>query len=177
MFIDAPHDITRAYLALEDLETFVIRYTDLITKVVIETNDTAERLKTENKETRDQVLGGLLERINKLVLGKTPEDYRPWPLATITPMHTGLAYRNGLIKLLAYDEININQLVDFVNAVYFPTLDLTELKKVVLERGGRAHPNERATHDLVLNLAHQVTMLATRNALFMPKPTETEEEA
>lgn len=175
MIIDAPHDVARAMLALEDLEAFVIRYSDMCLRVVAEVHNTSTKLDTDNKETRDTVLGSLLERINKIVIGDTAEAYKPWPLVQLAALPIGLSYRSQLIYLLAKQEVSASDIVDFINTVYFPILDLRELKVAVLEHNARPHCNSAATHQLILSLANQVTMLATASKLYMEPTALTEE--
>lgn len=176
MIIDAPHSIARALLAMKDLEAFVPRYVEVAMKTVAEMHNCAERLKTEDKESRDSVLGQLLTQVNNFVLGDNPDKVNPWPLVTLTPLHTGLAFRSQLIYLLTLDEVNIRSILNFINVVYFPTLNLTELNESILRYGERPHPNSAATQKLALMLIHQVAMMATRGELTLDETEQVNEE-
>ncbi|QXO10139.1 hypothetical protein pEaSNUABM37_00178 [Erwinia phage pEa_SNUABM_37] len=168
MIIDAPHSVARAFLGMKELETFIPRYTEVVLKTVTEMHNSAERLKTDDKETRDGTLGTLLVSINNFILGEDPKQIKAWPLVTLTPLHVGLAYRSQMIYLLSRDEIDVRNILNFINVVYFPALNLNELNECILRTGKYCDPNSARTQRLVLLLAHQVAQLSARQELVLP---------
>lgn len=168
MFIDAPHSVARAYLGMRELETFIPRYVEVVMKTVAEMHNSAERLKSNDKETRDGVLGQLLTNVNNFVLGEDPDNVQAWPVVTISPLHTGLAFRSQLLYLLACEEVDIRKILNFINVVYFPTLNLLEVNECILRTGKYCDPNSARTQKLVLLLIHQVAQLASRQELILP---------
>lgn len=168
MIIDAPHSVARAFLAMKELETFIPRYTDVVMKTVADLHNSAERLKADDKESRDGVLGQLLVNVNTFILGDDPKQIKAWPLVTMTPLHIGLAYRSQMIYLLSRTEIDAITILNFINVVYFPSLNLGGLNDMLLKYGIRCDPNSAQTQRLVLLLAHQVAQLAARQELLLP---------
>ena len=176
MIIDAPHSVARAYLAMKELEAFVPRYVDVVLRVVAEMHNAAEKLKVNDKETRDGVLGGLLASVNEIILGADAEGVKPWPLVALTPLHVGLAFRSQLIYLLTREEITIDNILNFINVVYFPALNLSGVNQHLLKNGKYAHPNSEAFQKLLVLLIHQVAQLSARGELALEETPDVEEE-
>lgn len=168
MIFDVPSSCAKAVLALEDCSRFVDRYMGAVLRVVAITHDAAERLKSDNKETRDGVLGMLLKDVNEIICGKTPEDFKPWPGLQLNPVQVGLGYRSQLVYLLTVDNIAVRHILNFINVVYFPALNLSELNEAILRSGISPHQNSQRTQTLILSLSYQFTKLATGNDLVLP---------
>lgn len=177
MIVDAPHSIARAFLGMKALETFLPRYVELINRTVVELHNSAERLKMDDKETRDGALGSLLTKVNSLVLGEDPDTITQWPLVTLTPMHVGLAYRSQMLYLLSRTEINVHHILSFINLVYFPSLNLTELNESILRYGDRTDQNSKRYQHMLVLLVHQVAMQASYGELMLPEETSVETSA
>lgn len=167
MIIDAPHSIARAYLGMRELETFIPRYVEVVMKTVAEMHNSAERLKIDDKESRDAVLGQLLTTVNTFILGEDETNVKQWPLVTLTPVHVGLAFRSQLLRLLTATEVDIRAILNFINVVYFPALNLAQLNESILNYGERPAPNSAATQKMMLLLIHQVAMLSSRGELVL----------
>jgi len=174
MIIDAPHSVARAFLGMKELESFIPRYVDVVMKTVAEMQNSAERLKVDDKESRDAVLGQLVTNVNVFVLGDDAENVKDWPLVSMSPLHVGLAFRSQLIYLLSRDEVNIRNILNFINVVYFPNLNLVELNEMLLRYGDRPGPNSARVQKMLVLLVHQVAMLASRRELVLTE-TVTEE--
>lgn len=177
MIIDAPHSVARGFLAMKELEAFIPRYTAVVMRTVMEMQNCAERLKADDKEARDVVLGQLLVNVNTYVLGDDPDQVEQWPLTNITPLHTGLAYRSQLMALLAKTEITVQDILGFINLVYFPALNLTVLNDELLANGDRAAPNSGRFQRMLLLMLHQAAMLGSRGELTLKTTDDTEEVA
>jgi len=174
MIIDAPHSVARAFLGMKELESFIPRYVDVVMKTVAEMQNSAERLKVDDKESRDAVLGQLVTNVNVFVLGDDAENVKDWPLVSMSPLHVGLAFRSQLIYLLSRDEVNIRNILNFINVVYFPNLNLVELNEMLLRYGDRPGPNSARVQKMLVLLVHQVAMLTSRRELALTE-TVTEE--
>lgn len=179
MIIDAPHSVGRAYLGMKELETFIPRYVDVVLRVVAEMHNSAEKLKVDDKETRDGVLGALLASVNAIVLGEDTEHVKQWPLVVMSPTHCGLAFRSQLIYLLTREEVTIDNILNFINIVYFPTLNLTLLNAHLVSNGKYGRPNSAAFQKMLVLLIHQVAQMSARGELALetvPVPTKASEE-
>lgn len=178
MIIDAPHSVGRAYLGMKELETFIPRYVDVVLRVVAEMHNAAEKLKVDDKETRDGALGALLAEVNTIILGTDAEKVKVWPLVVMSPTHVGLAFRSQLIYLLTREEVSIDNILNFINVVYFPTLNLTGINQHLLKNGKYAVPNSAAFQHMLVLLIHQVAQMSSRGELTLPEePAETDDGA
>lgn len=177
MIIDAPHSVARAFLGMKALETFLPRYVDLINRTVVEIHNGAERLKNDDKETRDGSLGTLMTKINSLVLGEDPDTITQWPLVTMAPLPVGLAYRSQLMLLLSRTEVNVHHILSFINLVYFPSLNLTQLNESILRYGDRTDQNSKQYQHMLVLLVHQVAMQCSYGELVLPAETPVVTEA
>lgn len=176
MIIDAPHSVGRAYLGMKELETFIPRYVDVVLRVVAEMHNAAEKLKVDDKETRDGALGALLAEVNTIILGTDAEKVKVWPLVVMSPTHVGLAFRSQLIYLLTREEVSIDNILNFINVVYFPSLNLTGINQHLLKNGKYAQPNSASFQHMLVLLIHQVAQMSSRGELAIAEePDETDE--
>jgi hypothetical protein len=166
MIINAPHSVARAFLAMKELESFLPRYCDIAMRVIEEYQNVVPRLaETKDKDARGEIIGGFLARVNEYVLGKDSDSVVLWPLFNHTPIQVGLAFRSQLIYTLTRDEVTIHHILNFINIVYFPSLNLLELNNALLTSGRYARPNKARYQKMLVLLAHQVVMNASHGEL------------
>jgi hypothetical protein len=166
MIINAPHSVARAFLAMKELESFLPRYCDIAMRVIEEYQNVVPRLaETKDKDARGEIIGGFLARVNEYVLGKDSDSVVLWPLFNHTPIQVGLAFRSQLIYTLTRDEVTIHHILNFINIVYFPSLNLLELNNALLTSGRYARPNKARYQKMMVLLAHQVAMNASHGEL------------
>lgn len=168
MIINAPHSVARAFLAMKELESFLPRYCDIAMRVIEEYQNVVPRLaETKDKDARGEIIGGFLARVNEYVLGKDSDSVVLWPLFNHTPIQVGLAFRSQLIYTLTRDEVTIHHILNFINIVYFPSLNLLELNNALLTSGRYARPNKARYQKMLVLLAHQVAMNASHGELVL----------
>lgn len=166
MIINAPHSVARAFLAMKELESFLSRYTDVAMRVIEEYQGVVHRLaEAKDQDARGEIISGFLARVNEYVLGKDAEKIVPWPLFNHTPIQVGLAFRGQLIYTTTRKEVTVHHILNFINIVYFPSLNLLELNNALLTNGQYARPNSARYQKMLVLLAHQVAMNATRGEL------------
>ncbi|QZA70953.1 hypothetical protein AH06_180 [Erwinia phage AH06] len=170
--IDLPHVLAKSIFAMNDLALFVDRYQNAHNAILTAYSNAAMALDVSDKKSRDNVIAALLKDVNIIIIGNP--DTQPWPLVDMNPYHIGLAFRHEMLNVMMQDDVGMEQINLFINKVYFPALVLTDLQKILLEKGKDVAWDTDVVNAMA-GLCHQAACLRTSNALNLPKETDVKQ--
>lgn len=159
MLLNAPEDILRAALGAREVMPFLTKYDDLMTRVKLIHEDTLAIMNDipsgPDRTDYEKCVITMMMNVSEAVLGNSLSGHpNTWPLMNNTPATVGRAYQAEVIRLISLPVLELSDLLETINHIYFSTLNLKPLNDLYL-----------SDEEMTIEQAKQIQLYLTQQAI------------
>lgn len=175
MLLNAPEDILRAALGAREVMPFLIKYDVLMTRVKLIHQDAMDVMQnipgSDDRTEQEKCIITMMMNVSSAVLDNQYNgEISVWPLTNNTPATVGRGYHSEVIRLISLPVLALGDLLESINQIYFPTINLKPLNDLYLS------DKEMTLEDakqIQLYLTQQAIALVTRSRMGYDKEEES----